>query len=162
WRSLLGGLPTRGKNQQQFSRRTMMYTGATTKTLGGVSSNGEGGMGRCAGTLSRAVLPWTNICARRVSSVTLSGFILLTWTATAADSKLADAAEKSDRAAMRTLLKRRTEVNASQADGMTALHWAAYNDDFETAKLLLKAGADAKATNRYGVTALSMACVNGN
>ena len=77
-------------------------------------------------------------------------------------SPLADAAEKSDHAAIRTLLKQRADVNAPQADGMTALHWAAYKDDLETAKLLLKADADAKATNRYGVTALSMACVNGN
>jgi ankyrin repeat protein len=80
----------------------------------------------------------------------------------AADSPLADAAEKSDRAAIRSLLKQHADVNAPQADGMTALHWAAHEDDLETAKLLLKAGADAKATNRYGATSLSMACVNGN
>ena len=80
----------------------------------------------------------------------------------AASSPLADAAEKSERAIVRTLLKQRADVNAPQADGMTALHWAAHKDDLETAKLLLKADADAKATNRYGVTALSMACVNGN
>jgi len=45
---------------------------------------------------------------------------------------------------------------------MTALHWAAYLDDLETARLLLKAGASPKAENRYGVTPLSLACVNGN
>ena len=32
---------------------------------------------------------------------------------------------------------KRADVNAPQADGMTALHWAAYHDDLETAKLLL-------------------------
>src|SRR5262245_50782633 len=77
-------------------------------------------------------------------------------------STLAYAAEKSDRAAVRTLLKQRTDVNAAQVDGMTALHWAAYQDDLETAKLLLKAGANPKAENRYGVTPLSLASQNGN
>jgi len=53
-------------------------------------------------------------------------------------------------------------VNAPQADGMTALHWAAYRDDLETAKALVDAKADAKAANRYGVTPLSLACQNGS
>lgn len=75
---------------------------------------------------------------------------------------LADAAERSDRAAIRTLLDRHAEINQSQSDGMTALHWAAYHDDLETAKLLLNARADVKAANRYGVTPLSLACTNGD
>ena len=45
---------------------------------------------------------------------------------------------------------------------MTALHWAAYQDDLETPALLVRAGANAKAANRYGVTPLSLACTNGN
>jgi ankyrin repeat protein len=77
-------------------------------------------------------------------------------------SPLADAAEKSDRATIRTLLKQRADVNAPQVDGMTALHWAAQLDDLETAKLLVKAGAVVTATNRYGVPPLSLACANGN
>lgn len=82
--------------------------------------------------------------------------------AVAAESLLADAVEKADRAAIRILLEKRADVNAPQVDGMTALHWAAYQDDFETSKLLVAAGADLKATNRYEVTALSLACQNGN
>ena len=78
----------------------------------------------------------------------------------AASSPLADAAEKSDQAAIRALLKQHADVNAPQADGMTALHWAAYLDDLETAKLLISAHAN--ATNRYGVTPLSLACQNGS
>jgi len=80
----------------------------------------------------------------------------------AANSPLAAAAEKSDRAAIRTLLKQRADVNAPQADGMTALHWAVQLDNLETARLLTKAGADVKATNHYGVPPLSLACENGN
>ena len=80
----------------------------------------------------------------------------------AANSPLADAVEKSDRTAIRVLLKKRADVNAPQVDGMTALHWAAYLDDLEIARLLMKAGADVKATNRYGITPLSLSCMNGN
>ena len=34
--------------------------------------------------------------------------------------------------------QRRADVNAPQVDGMTALHWAAYQDDLETAQLLAR------------------------
>ncbi|MEX2175338.1 MAG: ankyrin repeat domain-containing protein [Pirellulaceae bacterium] len=80
----------------------------------------------------------------------------------AAESPLADAAETKDAAEIRALLERQANVNAPQADGMTALHWATYHDDPETVKQLLAADADAKAANRYGVTPLSLACTNGN
>jgi ankyrin repeat protein len=75
---------------------------------------------------------------------------------------VADAAEKRERATIADLLKQGDDVNAAQADGMTALHWAVYHDDPGTAKLLIKAGANARAANRYGVTPLSLACTNGN
>ena len=77
-------------------------------------------------------------------------------------SPVADAARKGDAAAVKALLKQGADVNAPQADGMTALHWAAYHDDAPTVKLLLAAGADAKAANRYSVTPLLLACTNGN
>ena len=79
-----------------------------------------------------------------------------------ADSGLADAAEKSNRSVIRMLLKQHADVNAPQADGMTALHWAAYRDDLESAKLLTDAKASVGVTNRFGVTPLSLACQNGN
>lgn len=82
--------------------------------------------------------------------------------AAGSDAVVADAAEKMDRAAIRTLLRQHANVNAPQVDGMTALHWATYQDDVETADLLIRAGANAKAANRYGVTPLSLACTNGN
>jgi ankyrin repeat protein len=75
---------------------------------------------------------------------------------------LADAAERMDRSRIRALLKQRVDVNMPQADGMTALHWATYQDDLELATLLVQAGASAKAANRYGVTPLSLACTNGD
>ena len=80
----------------------------------------------------------------------------------AGPSSLADATEKLNRPAVRALLKQNADVNAAQADGMTALHWAAYHDDQEIAAQLLRAGANVKAANRYGVTPLSLACTNGS
>ena len=50
----------------------------------------------------------------------------------------------------------------AQVDGMTALHWAVYNDDAETAGLLVRSRANVNATNRYGVPPLFLACTNGN
>jgi ankyrin repeat protein len=59
-------------------------------------------------------------------------------------------------------LQSRADVNATQPDGTTALAWAVYRDDLETAELLLSAGANASAANEYGVTPLALACTNRN
>ena len=93
-----------------------------------------------------------------------TAFLLSALSLAAAPSpaRLADAAEERDTANIRALLEQGADVNAPQADGMTALHWAAYRDDLETVKLLLEAGAGVTAANRYGVTPLSLACTNGN
>jgi len=65
-------------------------------------------------------------------------------------------------AALSSALQRTTDVNARQADGSTALHWAVYNDDLQKAESLVRAGANAKAVNREGASVLSLACINGN
>jgi ankyrin repeat protein len=78
------------------------------------------------------------------------------------DAVLADAVEKMDRSKVRALLKQRVNVDAPQADGMTALHWAVHHNDPEMAEQLLAAGASVQAANRYGVTPLSLACGNGS
>ena len=54
------------------------------------------------------------------------------------------------------------DVNAREADGTTALHWAARSDDADEVRRLLRAGARADVTNRYGVTPLALAAGNGN
>ncbi len=77
-----------------------------------------------------------------------------------AAAPVADAAEKLDRAAVRSLIRQRADVNAAQPDGMTALHWAALHDDVETARLLSLARVG--ATNRFGVTPLTLACQRGS
>ncbi len=80
----------------------------------------------------------------------------------AADSRVVDAVKNHDKDAVRALLKEHVDVNAPEADGTTALHWAAHANDIESVQLLLKAGANAKTANRYGVTPLSEAATHGS
>ena len=75
---------------------------------------------------------------------------------------LVDAVREGDQEAVRSLIRESTDVDASQADGATALAWAVHRDDMETVELLIAAGADVNAANVYGVTPLSLACVNRN
>ena len=72
----------------------------------------------------------------------------------AADSPVADAAMKGDKAAVQTLIKQKADVNLPQADGATAIQWAAYRNDVDMADLLIAAGADVKKPNHDGATAL--------
>jgi ankyrin repeat protein len=80
----------------------------------------------------------------------------------AADSRLADAAMRLDRDAIRTLLQQKADVNAAQADGTTALHWVVRQNDVETAQILLRAGAKPDVPTRYGVTPVYLAAEKGN
>jgi ankyrin repeat protein len=77
-------------------------------------------------------------------------------------SDVADAVMGGDKAAVRKLLDQHADVNAPQADGATALHWAVFRSDKETVDLLIRAGANAKAANREGATPLWLASVNGD
>jgi len=80
----------------------------------------------------------------------------------AAASDVADAVMNGNKAAVRTLLQQKANVNAAQVDGTTALHWAVQGNDLETADLLIRAGAKVSAANREGATPLMLASVNGN
>ncbi len=75
---------------------------------------------------------------------------------------VADATELQQRGTVLRMLAEKANVNAPQADGMTALHWTVEHDDLELTQSLLAAGADPKAKNRYEVTPLALACTNGN
>ncbi len=78
------------------------------------------------------------------------------------DALLAAAAQKQDKAAVLSLLKQRSLVNQTQADGTTALIWASHWGDRELAAALLKAGANPNAANRYGKSALAEAALLGD
>jgi len=73
-----------------------------------------------------------------------------------------DAARSGDRAALRALIQKKSDVNIRDADGSTALLWASYRDDVESADLLLRAGANANTANDLGVTPLWPAAENGS
>jgi ankyrin repeat protein len=87
--------------------------------------------------------------------------LLLTSPAFAA-TRLIDAVKRGDAAAVRSLIAQKTNVNAPDTDGSTALHWAVEYDDVAVVDLLIAAGANVKAKTRYNVSPLSLACVNGD
>ena len=87
---------------------------------------------------------------------------LVTASAAAGKSEVADVAMRGDTAAVRTLLAQRADVNAPQVDGATALHWAAYRSDKELVDMLIRAGANVRVANREGATPLWLASVNGD
>jgi len=80
----------------------------------------------------------------------------------AATAEVADAAMRGDHQALRAAIARKADVNAPQADGSTALHWAVERDDLEAADLLIAAGARVAARTREGVTPIQLAAVNGS
>ena len=65
------------------------------------------------------------------------------------DLRLVEAVKRQDTVAVRVLVSE-ADVNATQADGATALHWAAYRDDLATARLLIGAGAKILGNIRIG------------
>lgn len=75
---------------------------------------------------------------------------------------LIDAARNGDREALRTLLSKGADVNATAADGTTALHWASHRDEVDSADLLIRAGANVNAANDLGATPLWTASMNGS
>jgi len=80
----------------------------------------------------------------------------------AVESPVADAAMTGDRARVQLLLQKKADVNAPQADGATAIEWAAYRDDLELADLVIAAGANPKTPNREGATAMQLASLHGS
>jgi uncharacterized protein len=87
---------------------------------------------------------------------------LAAYGAVAPASPVADAAMKGDIATVKALLTQKAGVNVPQADGATAIQWAAYTNNLALADVLIKGGADVKLANHDGATALSLASINGN
>jgi ankyrin repeat protein len=88
-----------------------------------------------------------NTGLRLASVVALS---LLLVGAAPAESPVADAAQANDVEQVRSLLRQGADANAAQTDGLTALHWAALNDNQEIAELVLYAGGAVKPLTRVG------------
>ena len=104
---------------------------------------------------------------------TLGGFVklgfiaLVVYSATSSlagqgePTSVVEAAKARDDGAIRALVDSGADVNEAQADGATALHWAAHWEDLETATYLIGAGADVNVANALEVTPLLMASANG-
>ena len=80
----------------------------------------------------------------------------------AQDTRLLDAARAADAAGVTALLEQGASANTRQADGATALHWAAHWDNAAMADALVRAGADVDAANDFGASPLWLACRNGS
>jgi len=101
--------------------------------------------------------------AIRLTCLTILLCASLTCSAATTDARLSTAAMNGDKVAVQALLKEKADVNAPQGDGTTALHWAAYKDDLELAKVLIAAGATPRVKTRLNdITPLHMAAKNGN
>jgi ankyrin repeat protein len=76
---------------------------------------------------------------------------------------LLNAAESGDHvAAMRLATAKGANVNATDADGSTAIMYAAANDDLELVRALIKAGANVKLKSQLGTSALTEAAIIGS
>lgn len=90
-------------------------------------------------------------------------FVAALFATAASEPRMADAAQQDDLAAVRALIRQKADVNAPQGDGMTALHWAATNDDPAMVQMLLAVGANVNAQTRLAaVTPIFLACKSGD
>ena len=72
-------------------------------------------------------------------------------------STLADRIQAGDRATALAMIAKGADVNQTQVDGTTPLHWAAYRVDLELLAALLKKGARANVVNKYGASPITEA-----
>jgi ankyrin repeat protein len=76
--------------------------------------------------------------------------------------RVIDAVKQGNAAAVKALISQRADVNAAEADGMTALHWAVRANDAPTVQMLIRAGAKVNVASRYGMTPILLAAQNGD
>ena len=89
--------------------------------------------------------------------------VLVAFLAAATDPPpVVDAAKNGEEAVLRTLVEQGADVNATAADGSTALLWASHRDLQESVDLLIRAGADVNRANDLGATPLWAAGENGS
>jgi ankyrin repeat protein len=94
--------------------------------------------------------------------LTLAVSLLLTCAAAHAQRPLADLIQDGQRAAALAAIDDGADVNATQGDGTTPLHWAVYKVDRELVAELLERGAKADVTNEYGSSPLAEAVKLGD
>jgi ankyrin repeat protein len=81
---------------------------------------------------------------------------------TAAELDLIHTIDKGDRLRALAAIHRGVSVRGRDADGSTALHWAASQGDAELVHALITAGADVRVGNDFGATPMSAAAEIGD
>jgi ankyrin repeat protein len=94
---------------------------------------------------------WMFACALLAASLTAQ-----------AQSTLANLIQNGDGAAALRLIRDGADVNGSQGDGTTPLHWAVYKVDHALVAALLDHGAEANVKNKYGSSPLAEAVKLGD
>jgi uncharacterized protein len=95
-----------------------------------------------------------NLVALSTLSLTIAAFSA----AAVAQESLVDLIRAGNRdAVLAAITSPAVDVNVTEADGSTALHWATYTVDHALVRALLDAGAKANLTNSYGSSPLSEA-----
>ena len=79
-----------------------------------------------------------------------------------AEAPLANAVKNGERENAIALIAQNADVNATEADGTSALHWAVYQNDVDLVDRLIAAGANVSALNEYGSAPLTEAAETGN
>ena len=102
----------------------------------------------------------SSLCNRLAIACGLAALASTVGVAAGVDPRLIQAVKNRDADAVRALLKQRVDVNATQGDGATPLHWAAHRDDLVIADLLIRAGARANVADDVGTAPLHVACTN--
>jgi len=77
-------------------------------------------------------------------------------------SPVIDATRASDHRTLEALVGSGADLDDTQGDGATALHWAAHHDDLRAAALLIKGGAAVNVENDLGATPLWLAARSGS
>jgi ankyrin repeat protein len=94
--------------------------------------------------------------------LTLACSMLVAYVTAHAQTPLANLIQNGERAAALAAIDAGADVNATQGDGTTPLHWAVYKVDRELVAELLDRGAKADVTNDYGSSPLAEAAKIGD
>jgi ankyrin repeat protein len=104
-------------------------------------------------------------CRKHPLRLGVSAALLTILATTASQTSLANvatAARDANADAVRKLIASGADVNAPEADGSTALLWAAYQSSPDIVSMLLAAGADPNVANDFDVTPLLQASRYGD
>ena len=106
---------------------------------------------------THSCVPLRHSCRRMAIALLLAGSSMMF------AGTLLETAESGDHTeAMRLLSAKGANVNATGADGSTAIMYAAANGDLELVRALIKAGADVKMANQFGTSAITEAAIIGS